>query len=108
MKRGEIWAVAGGVYSPKPRPAVIIRDDRFTDTGSVTVCPLTSTPVDAPLLRLPVTPGERSGLTSGSWIMVDKITTVRRSNVSRQIGQISAAQIVELERLLAVFLGLAD
>lgn len=108
VNRGEIWSVAGGVYATKPRPAVILQDDRFADTESVTVCPLTSMSVDAPLLRLRMEPGKRSGLVSTSWIMVDKITTVRRSNVSQNLGRLTAVQLVELERLLAVFLGLAD
>lgn len=30
MKRGEIWTVAGGKdYGGKPRPVLIIQDDRF-------------------------------------------------------------------------------
>ena len=52
MNRGEIWSVAGGVYASKPRPAVILQDDRFDGTDSVTVCPLTSIDVPAPLLRV--------------------------------------------------------
>ena len=42
MKRGEIWTVAGGSdYTGKPRPAVIVQDDRYDSTNSVTICPLT-------------------------------------------------------------------
>ncbi|WP_166984147.1 type II toxin-antitoxin system PemK/MazF family toxin [Paramicrobacterium fandaimingii] len=108
MNRGEIWSVAGGVYATKPRPAVILQDDRFADTESVTVCPLTSMSVDAPLLRLRIESSSRSGLDTASWVMIDKITTVRRTNVARRIGRLSAAELVEFERLLAVFLGLAD
>lgn len=108
MNRGEIWSVAGGVYATKPRPAIILQDDRFAETDSVTVCPLTSTNVEAPLLRLHVESGGRSGLDTLSWIMIDKITTVRRSHVTRQIGRLPAAQLVNLERHLLVFLGLAD
>lgn len=108
MNRGEIWAVAGGVYASKPRPAVLIQDDRFDGTDSITVCPFTSTETDAPLLRIRIDADELSGLDSASWIMVDKLMTVRRVNVSRRIGRLSSAQLVDLERLLMVFLGLAD
>lgn len=108
MNRGEIWSVAGGVYAAKPRPAVVLQDDRFDGTDSITVCPLTSTDADAPLLRLRIVPDLMSGLDSVSWIMVDKLTTVRRTNVTQQIGRLSAPQVVELERLILVFLGLAD
>ncbi|MEF2977988.1 type II toxin-antitoxin system PemK/MazF family toxin [Subtercola sp. YIM 133946] len=108
MNRGDIWLVAGGVYASKPRPALTIQDDRFDATNSVTVCPFTSTEVDAPLLRIRVEPTDLNGLDSTSWLMVDKLTTVRRSNVSERIGRLSTTKLVELERLVMVFLGLAD
>ena len=63
MRRGEIWTVAGGpAYAGKPRPAVIVQDDRFAGTSSVTICAFTTDPTDAPLIRLPVEPNERNGL----------------------------------------------
>lgn len=108
MIRGEIWSVAGGVYASKPRPVIILQDDRFDATESVTVCPLTSTAISAPLLRAPVPADTLSGLDSNSYAMVDKLTTVRRSNVTNRIGRLTAAQLVEIERLVLVFLGLAD
>lgn len=40
MKRGEIWTVAGGpACAGKPRPAVIVQDDRFDANDSIIVCP---------------------------------------------------------------------
>ena len=58
VRRGEIWTVAGGKdYAGKPRSAVIIQDDRFDATASVTVCAFTTDETDAPLLRLPVSRG---------------------------------------------------
>jgi mRNA interferase MazF len=106
-RRGDIVTVAGGVYSSKPRPAVILQDDLFIETDSVTVCPLTTTNVDAPLLRLAVATDATTGLDEASFIMIDKITTVRRSNVGERIGQLDAAKLLELERRILVFLGLA-
>jgi mRNA interferase MazF len=108
VNRGEIWLVAGGVDASKPRPAVLIQDDRFDGTNSVTVCPFTSVDAEAPLLRIRIDPDELSGLDSASWIMVDKLTTVRRVHVTERIGRLSSAQLVDLERLVMVFLGLAD
>jgi mRNA interferase MazF len=108
VNRGEIWLVAGGVYASKPRPAVLIQDDRFDGTDSVTVCPFTSADAKAPLLRIRIEPDDLSGLDSASWIMVDKLTTVRRANVTQRIGRLSSAQLVDLERHVMVFLGLAD
>lgn len=105
MRRGDIVTVAGGVYANKPRPALIVQDDRFDATGSVTVCPFTSTEVDAPLLRVPVIADAESGLDQDGFLMVDKITTVRRSNIHAVIGQLETTALVEFERRLLVFLG---
>ncbi|MEO7015937.1 MAG: type II toxin-antitoxin system PemK/MazF family toxin [Leifsonia sp.] len=107
MNRGDIWTVAGGVYASKPRPALIIQDDRYDATDSVTVMPFTSTAVDAPLLRVPILASELSGLVQDSQIMIDKLTTVRRSNVHERVGRLTAAQLVGVERALLAFLGLA-
>lgn len=107
MRRGEIWTVSGGSdYAGKPRPAVIVQDDRF-DTDSVTVCAFTTDPTDAPLFRLPIDPAPTNGLMSESRLMVDKITTVRRNKLRVQIGVLDDADVVRLNRALVVFLGIA-
>jgi mRNA interferase MazF len=55
VTRGELYtAAARGAYSGKPRPVLIVQDDHFDATASVTVCPFTTSPVDAPLIRIPV------------------------------------------------------
>ena len=107
MKRGDIALVAGGTYSSKPRPALVLQDDHFDATDSVMVCPFTTAAVDAPMLRLPVAADGTNGLSRDSWLMVDKLTTVRRSNTREVIGRLADGQLTELERLLIVFLGLA-
>lgn len=108
MKRGDIWTVAArGEYSSKPRPAVIIQDDRFDATASVTICAMTTDPTDAPLLRVSVDPDPHNRLTRTSRLMVDKLTTVRRSNLGEQIGRLSAEDLIRLDRAIVVFLGLA-
>lgn len=107
MIRGEIWTVAGGVFASKPRPALVIQDDRFSESESLTVLPLTSTLRDAPLLRILVTPSNLSGLVRDSHIMIDKITTVRRSTLHSRVGRLTPGQLVEVERALLVFLGIA-
>lgn len=105
MRRGDIVTVAGGVYANKPRPALVVQDDRFDATDSLTVCPFTSTEVDAPLLRIPVVADEENGLGQDSYLMVDKITTIRRSNARSVVGRLEATAMVEFERRLLVFLG---
>ncbi len=107
MRRGEIWLVAGGVYASKPRPAVIVQDDRFGDTDSVTVCPFTTKRLDAPLLRMEVSADATSGINKASYLMIDKLTTVRRSNLGEQVGHLTATQLTEFERRALVFLGFA-
>jgi len=107
VRRGEIWTVAGGTdYTGKPRPAVIVQDDRF-DTDSVTICPFTTDPTEAPLFRLSITPSPTNGLREASQLMVDKLTTVRRSRLGNQLGVLDDSDIVRLNRAMVVFLGIA-
>jgi mRNA interferase MazF len=109
VRRGEIYtAAARGPYAGKPRPVLIVQDDRFDATASVTVCPLTASPVEAPLLRLPIDPSEENGLDQPSQIMVDKVSTVPRSSLGDRLGKLRDDEFVALNRSLLVFLGLAS
>ena len=108
MKRGEVWTVSGGAaYTGKPRPAVIVQEDRFESTSSITLCAFTTDPTDAPLLRLLVEPSDRNGLAGASRLMVDKITTVPKSRLGKRVGKLDDEDVVRLNRALTVFLGLA-
>lgn len=104
MNRGEIWtAAARGAYTGKLRPVVIVQDDRFDATGSVTVCALTTDPTEAPLFRVPLEPTELSQPCS---LMVDKLTTVPRDSLRTVIGRLSDDDMARLGRAAFVFLGL--
>ena len=108
MRRAEIWtAAAGSGYTGKPRPVVIVQDDRFDATDSVTVCSFTADPVEAPLIRLPVAPDDQNGLRMPCSLMVDKITTVPRSELGERIGRLSDEEMGRLGRAIVVFFGLA-
>lgn len=108
MKRGEIWTVAGGKdYAGKSRPAVILQDDRFDATDSITVCAFTTNAADAPLFRLLVEPSERNGLRSPCRLMVDKITTVPKGKIGQRLGRLADEDVVRLNRAVLVFLGMA-
>jgi len=108
VKRGEIWTAAGGKdYAGKPRPVVIVQDDRFDATSSITVCPCTSDPAEAPLFRLLVEPSTLNGLASESRLMVDKVTTVPKAKIGKRVGRLSDEDVVRLVRAMMVFLGLA-
>jgi mRNA interferase MazF len=107
VNRGELWTVSGGVYAAKPRPALIIQDDLFSETQSVVVIPLTTTAVaDSVIARVPVP--ITSGIGQPSFAMIDKITAVRRSKLGTKIGRVHAALMVEIERSLMVFLGIVS
>ena len=108
MRRGEIWTAAGGKdYAGKPRPVVILQDDRFDATASITICAFTTDSANAPLFRLPIVPNEANGLKAPCRLMVDKITTVPKNRIGTRVGQLDDADIVRLNRAILVFLGLA-
>jgi mRNA interferase MazF len=109
MIRGEIWTVSGGPdYAGKPKPVAILQSDRFETRDSVTICPFTSDPTDAPLLRIAIEPSEGNGLRAVSRIMVDKVTTVPRNKLGKRVGQLSDSDVLRLNRAVVMFLGLAD
>jgi len=108
VKRGEIWTVAGEQdYTGKPRPAVIVQDDSFDGTASLTICTFTTNPTEAPLFRLVVEPSAQNGLLVSSRLMADKITTVPKSKLGRRIGRLADEDILRLNQAMLVFLGLA-
>src|ERR1700677_790196 len=108
MRRGDIRTVAGDKdYAGKPRPVVIVQDDAFDATDSITICAFTTDPTEAPLFRLPVESSERNGLHSSSRLMVDKITTVPKSKVGERIGRLDEEDVIRLNQAMMVFLGLA-
>ena len=108
MKRGAIVVVAAkGAYTGKPRPALVVQSDLFNPTHrSITICPITSDCVDAPLFRIPLPPGERTGLRVVSQIMVDKIVSVPRSAIADEIGRCDTAELEAAEDALRRWLGL--
>jgi mRNA interferase MazF len=108
LKRGDLVVVAlPGDYG-KPRPALIVQADLFNEThASVTVVPVTSTLVDAPLFRLTVEPSPGNGLRSLSQLMVDKITTVSRGRITQTIGRLGDDILLRVSRALALWVGIA-
>jgi mRNA interferase MazF len=108
VKRGDVVTVVlPGDYG-KPRPALVVQADLFNAThSSVTLLPLTSTVVDAPLFRMTIDPNRDNGLTRVSQIMVDKIITVPRDKVGASIGRLEDDAMLRVGRALAVWLGIA-
>jgi mRNA interferase MazF len=108
VKRGEVWTVAGGKdYAGKPRPVVIVQDDSFDATHSITICAFTTDETEAPLFRLFVAPNQRNGLRRACRLMVDKIVTVPKARIGIRIGRLDDIDMVRLNQAVLVFLGLA-
>ena len=107
MRRGDLVTIAMQGDFGKTRPALVIQADQFSEHASATVLPITSTLVSAPLLRVIIQPSAENGLQKPSQVMVDKAMTVKRDKVGPAFGRIDADALVEVERCLAVFLGIA-
>jgi mRNA interferase MazF len=108
MKRGAIVIVAArGAYTGKPRPALVVQSDLFNPShASVTVCPITSDCVDAPLFRLAVPPGGRTGLRTPSQVMIDKVVSVPRTAITAEIGMCDERELEAVDDGLRGWLGL--
>ena len=107
MQRGDLVAVAIQGDFGKPRPALVIQSPLFANHSSVTVLLTTSTLVDAPLLRVTVQASAINGLEKNSQIMIDKAMTLKREKIGSVLGHVNAEQLTQVERGLAVFLGIA-
>ena len=107
MRRGDFVTIVIQGDFGKPRPALVIQADHFDEHATVTVLPVTSTLVAAPLFRITVRPDAGNGLQKPSQVMVDKAVTVKRDKVGPSFGHIDVDTLVEVERCLAVFLGIA-
>lgn len=105
--RGQLVTIAlQGEYG-KPRTALVIQSDHFDQHPSVTILPITSDLRDTPLFRLTIKPSPENGLTKKSQIMIDKIQTVPKDKISLSFGHLQASELLEVNRLLALFLGIA-
>ena len=105
--RGDFVTIAMQGDFGKPRPALVIQSDQFNGHATVTVLPVTGTLVAAPLLRVNVHPSLANGLQKPSQVMVDKAMAVKRDKVGPAFGRIGEDALVEIERCLALFLGIA-
>ena len=108
LKRGDVVSVAGGgSYTGKPRPAVVVQSDLFNEThASLTIVPVTSTRIDAPLFRIDLAVGG-TGLRRPSQAMVDKVTSVPRERIGRTLGVLHAADLRMIDEGLRLWMGLA-
>ncbi len=108
MRRGELVTVAlSGDYG-QPRPALVIQSNLFSDHPSVTLLPLTSDLRETPIFRVRILPDSANGLRAPSDVMIDKLHTVARDKIHEKFGLLGDEQIIEVERAVSVWLGIAD
>lgn len=105
--RGDLVTIAISGDFGKPRPALVVQANQFSEHMTLTVLPVTSTLVAAPLLRVAIEPTSENALKKPSQVMVDKAMTVKHDKTGPAFGHIDAGRMVEVERCLAVFLGIA-
>lgn len=106
MKRGDVVVVATrGAHTSKPRPALVVQSDAYNSThASITICPITSDLADAPLFRVSIPAGTRTGLTAQSQVMVDKVVSVPRGAIGRTVGHLESAELDLVGRALQAWL----
>ncbi|MGN6144157.1 MAG: type II toxin-antitoxin system PemK/MazF family toxin [Mesorhizobium sp.] len=107
MRRGDLVTVAMPGDFGTPSPALVIQSDRFDEVGTVTVLLLSSTLIEAPLLRLTIDPTQQNGLRATSQIMIDKAMTVRRDRIGKSFGRVDDVTLLATNRSIALFFGLA-
>ena len=108
VKRGEIVTVSAQGDYGKPRPAVVIQSDALDAADSVLVALFTSAVTDAPLYRLTIEPAPENGLKAVSQVMVDKVLAYPRAKCGPAIGHLSGTDMLVLNTMLSVMIGLAD
>jgi len=108
MRRGEIWTLRDDNYASKARPVVVVQSDAVDDFDSVILALLTTfVRPDSPF-RVQVEPSEENGLRQSSYVMVEKLATVRRQDLGLRIGSLTTAQMREISQKLAAVLAITS
>lgn len=81
--RGSLVTIAMQGDFGTPRPTLVIQADQFSEPPSVTVLPVTSTLVPAPMLRVTIEAQPQIGLEKRVHVMLDKVLTVKRESWAR-------------------------
>jgi mRNA interferase MazF len=107
MRRGDVVVVAGGPYTSRPRPVILIQDPALASGDSVFVVPLTTQSNDAVTLRVAIKPTPGNGLDRSCFAEVDKVSAIQRAAVDRRIGAMEATTIDNIEIGLKALVGFA-
>jgi len=108
MRRGEIWTLRDDNYASKARPVVVVQSNTVNDFDSVILALLTTFVRPDPSFRVQVDPSEENGLRQPSYVMVEKLATVRRQDLGMRIGSLTAAQMREISQKLAAVLAITS
>jgi mRNA interferase MazF len=106
MKYGDLVTIALQGEFGKPRPALVIQSDLFSEHSTVTVLLLTRNLVNAPLLRVTLEPNEENKLQKSSQVMIDKAMTTRREKIGDAFGVVNRDLMQNINRRLAIFLNI--
>ena len=107
LRRGDVVTCAPPGEFGKPRPAVVVQSDLFNSThASVTLCPITSHAVEAPLFRVTLRPTAANGLKRESQAMTDKLTTLRVERIGSVVGRLSDVELQQIDDAILLWLGL--
>jgi mRNA interferase MazF len=104
MKQFDIYTTSGGTYSTKPRPAVIIQSVGFDEFDSLTVLPMTTVEVQSDF-RIKIEPSKNNNLAKAGFVMIDKLTTIKKSGLGQYVGRIDDKYIEKIENTLLKFIG---
>ena len=106
MKRGEIWTLQDDRYASKARPVVIVQEDLAFSSDSVILTLLTTFDKEGASSRVAVEASDANGLRHTSFVMVEKLLTVRRSELGTRVGTLTDDQMHDISRKLAQVLGI--
>jgi mRNA interferase MazF len=108
VARGDVVLASGpGEYGRKPRPFLVVQSDLFNEAhASLSLCPITSILTHNALFRVPVPSEVSNGLTEDSEIQVDKVQSLRRERILRRLGDLTTAQMEQVDQTLRRWLAL--
>ena len=104
MRRGEIWTLQDRNYAAKARPVVIVQNDSYNSFDSVILCLLTSYDSSDISTRVAITACRENGLVKNSYVMTDKIVTVRKDMLGELIGVLTEEDMSQVSEQLRVIL----
>ncbi|WP_132568716.1 type II toxin-antitoxin system PemK/MazF family toxin [Rhizobium sullae] len=106
IERGAVFTIAAkGIYTGKPRPAIVVQSDEL-DIESVLIVPLTTETGGSRRVRIEIGPTAENGLKKLSYAMCDKISAVPASNLKTRVGALDPQTMTHLESGLLNVLGL--